>query len=191
MEAGEDVLLPVVELQLRSGQRCAGRVIELSETTVVLVHGRQDLAATYLALGEIVGIEIPALAACEKLLSFDRVPPPPPPAPSRIELKRRLTEVAGSLSQTLGSAVAVSLPEFAPGDEATRSRLAQVLRDLGDACQEATRDAPGRAALAARLERIAVDPAGSGLHLVAGTLTLGLAHRLSRATIREQLFAAL
>ena len=162
---------PRLTLHLSSGREVSGELLQVSpgpgSRTLTLLCGREDVL--WVGLKAVEAVTVHAATALVPRAS----------TPSRLELRRRaaaLAERVASGAAEEGAKLAIDLEWPAEDSEASRRGALRLVEGLEVALESVLRDAQGRRAVAAKLERIAL-----GQGAVAGTRWEGRCFQLLAA----------
>ena len=196
---GEQLLLPLVTLHLRSGRDAAGVVREIrreSRGSWIVLHqpgfdrpARDDVGFYSLDSVEAVTVhDLPAL---------DRPPPDLPEPPGRLEVKRHMADLKGAVSGALGAPIACDAAwDTFPDGEPMRA-LAEAIAQLRRILEELAGEALGLEAIKQKVKAISFAPAAerTGAQMEAQTLKVEVALtprlRISQAELKKSVEAAL
>jgi len=188
---GEPLRRPRVTLHLHSARDLSGFVLDVGReggAPSVLLHTPPEWNVAHVPLSSIEAVTV------HDVLGLSRPPADAPPAPSRLELRRRLTGAESALAVQAGAPVTYTLPEQL--DEADLEPLGALVPIVSQVLEDLVRDEMGRSSFVARVKRVQL-AVGEQPHvtLVGDALTVMTvaAHskRLGTAALKRAIEAAL
>jgi hypothetical protein len=194
-DAGEKIRVPHVTLHLRSGRDVSGFVLKLGTSpgpdVNVLMHApgsdprSPDYDAVYVPAASIEAVTVhnaPRQATS---------PADAGPAPSRLQVKRKVQELADGLSKALGSPVTCTLSDDVSEGEPLRG-VEEMLADLSDVLYTLAAEELGARALRERLRAVLLtSSAHPAVDASAQLLTVTAAASPVQRMSKEQLKAAI
>jgi hypothetical protein len=194
-DAGEKIRVPYVTLHLRSGRDVSGFVLKLGTSpgpdVNVLLHapGGDGRAPDYDALyAPVSAIEAVTVHDVPRLST---APADAGPAPSRLEVRRRIKELADALSTAMGTTIACALGDDVPEGEPMRA-VNETVTDAGELLRALAGEEVGLQALKERLQSIQFSSSAQPtVELGAGRLTLIAAANALQRMSKEHLKAAI
>lgn len=149
IRAGEALRRPRVTLHLASARDFSGFVLDVGHENgqpTVLLHTPPDWNVAHVPMRSIEAITV------HDVLGLSRPPADAPPAPSRLELKRRLTGAESQIAVQVGAPIAFTLPELL--EEEHLEPLGALLPALSEALDNVARGENGRLSLQAKVKRV-------------------------------------
>jgi hypothetical protein len=201
-KAGEALRIPLVTLHLRTGRDLQGFVLDVvehrpSSSRLVLLHQpgsdprRPEYDATYLAASSIEAVTV------HDAVSLSKAPADAPAPPSRLELKRQLAALQAELRERLGTPIEVDAQwDSAPDEGEGQRTLADLVSLAGDELRGLAKEALGRDALKANVQRIRLNVGKTpGVAVSNGTLAIATTaswpDRMTRDNLKRLLETAL
>jgi hypothetical protein len=194
-DAGEKLRVPYVTLHLRSGRDVSGFVLKLGTSpgpeVNVLLHapGSDGRAPDYDALyAPVSAIEAVTVHDVPRLST---APADAGPAPSRLEVRRRIKELAEALSGALGAPIACTLGDEVPEGEPMRA-VNDTVTDAGEVLRALAGEEMGAKELKERLQSIQFSSSAQPtVELAAGRMTVISATTTVQRMSKEHLRAAI
>jgi hypothetical protein len=165
---GEKIAVPLVTLHLSSGRDLAGWLIDVGDDrhvpALVMQSPGSDsrsprLDVTYLDRERVEAITVHDAADIAHVLSFGEIDGVPgAPAPTRLELARRVEELARSLAEAVGAPMTLEVAwEGISEQRDTMYSLNEVVEDTVGAIKKIAEDGFGRDELVKRVGRVRIE----------------------------------
>jgi hypothetical protein len=194
-DSGEDVALPLLTFQMRSGRDVKGWLINVGrdeDQGALLVQledadKRPSDDVAYLDLSSVSAIVVHQAERSADLISFGQIEGPVGPAPSKLDLKRKLTAAGQPLSDRIKHPIVFDADwNTVPDSETALRRIAAAITDLSVVATGIAESSVGAEALQS-VQKIVLAMGDQPSKRDGGVVSLALAPESRPATTRETL----